>query len=102
MSLGCDSLMKQNLFMKKLLTSLPVIAVLALATTGCITYERREVVPARTVVETGPAPVVGRETVITTLPSGYTTRVVRGSRYYYYNNTYYRTYPRGGYVVVTP
>ena len=86
----------------KILTSLPIIAAIALVTTGCFTYERREV-PTRTVVETvGPAPVVARETVVTTLPSGYTTRTVRGSRYYYYNNTYYRTYPRGGYVVVTP
>ncbi len=87
----------------KILTSLPIIAAITVVTTGCFTYERREVVPARTtVVETVPAPVVGRETVVTTLPVGYTTRVVKGSRYYYYNNTYYRTYPRGGYVVVTP
>ena len=80
----------------KIHTSLPLIAVaVATLTTGCISYTRQE--PTR-VVETVPT----HEEVITTLPVGYTTRVVRGSRYYYYRNVYYREYPSGGYVVVTP
>lgn len=35
-----------------------------------------------------------------TLPPRYTTVVVSGVPYYYYDNVYYRAYPSGGYVVV--
>lgn len=35
-----------------------------------------------------------------TLPPRYTTVVVAGVPYYYYDNVYYRSYPYGGYVVV--
>lgn len=81
--------------MKKLIP-LAVLATVSLTTVGCFSYERRA--PARTVVvESGPAV---RETVITTLPTGYRTRTVSGTTYYYTRNTYYRSYPSGGYVVV--
>lgn len=60
---------------------------------GCFTYERR----TTAVVEPAPATTVR---TVTVLPSGYTTRTYRGVDYYYHNNVYYRTYPRGGYVVV--
>jgi hypothetical protein len=82
----------------KILLSLSVLAVAASATSGCFVYERR--VPARTVVveQTGVAPA--RETVITTLPAGYRTRMYRGTTYYYNRDVYYRSLPAGGYVVV--
>ena len=81
--------------MKKFLF-LSLIATNALAVSGCFVYERR---PTRTVVvEEGP---VVRETVITTLPSGYRTRIYRGSTYYYSGNVVYTSRPSGGYVVVT-
>ena len=35
-----------------------------------------------------------------TLPPRYTTVVVAGTPYYYYDNVYYRPYPSGGYIVV--
>jgi hypothetical protein len=81
--------------MKKLIPLAALVAI-TVTTSGCFVYERR--VPARSVVvETGPAT---RETVITTLPTGYRTRTYSGTTYYYTRNTYYRSYPRGGYVVV--
>lgn len=73
------------------------IAILTatLVTSGCFVYERRT--PQRVVVqETVPA----RETVITTLPTGYRTRVYSGTTYYYSGETYYRVRPGGGYVVI--
>lgn len=80
----------------KTFISLAALVAVSLTATGCFSYERR--VPSRTVVvESGPAT---RETVITTLPTGYRTRVVSGTTYYYTRNTYYRSYPSGGYVVV--
>ena len=81
--------------MKALLASL-VIGTTALTLTGCFSYESRG---TRTVV-VDPAPVGVRETVVTTLPTGYRTRVYRGSTYYYTKNTYYQSRPNG-YVVVT-
>lgn len=81
--------------MKKLIP-LAILATVAVTASGCFTYERRT--PARTVVvESAPTT---RETVITTLPSGYRTRTYSGTTYYYTRNTYYRSYPSGGYVVV--
>jgi hypothetical protein len=81
--------------MKKLLFS-SCAGVLILTLSGCFVYERK---PARTVVvEQRP---VMRETVVTTLPSGYRTRVYRGSTYYYSGNVVYRQRPTGGYVVVS-
>ncbi len=71
------------------------LAVISLGVSGCFSYEHRQ--PAPTVITNGP---VVEETVITTLPSGYRTRVHRGTTYYYRGDVYYRTYPRGGYVVV--
>lgn len=82
----------------KTIASLTLMAIVAVTASGCFVYESRR--PARTVVVTEPAPVV-RETVVTTLPTGYRTRVYRGTNYYYYGDRYYRSYPRGGYVVVT-
>lgn len=38
--------------------------------------------------------------VVEGLPYGYTTVVVGGVPYYYYENAYFRPYPAGGYVVV--
>ena len=81
--------------MKKIIIPLALV-VSTLVTSGCFSYERRT--PARSVVvETGPTT---RQTVITTLPTGYRTRTVSGTTYYYTRNTYYRSYPSGGYVVV--
>lgn len=81
--------------MKKFIC-LSLLAASALAVSGCFVYERK---PARTVVVES-SPVV-RETVVTTLPSGYRTRIYRGSTYYYYNDVVYRSRPAGDYVVVT-
>jgi hypothetical protein len=81
--------------MKTILTI--TLVAIALTTSGCVVYERRTV-PERVVVRetaVGPAP-----RVITVLPGGYRTRTYRGVDYYYYDNVYYRSYPRGGYVVV--
>lgn len=66
------------------------------AVSGCFVYERR---PTRTVV-VDDGPIVG-ETVITRLPSGYRTRIYRGTTYYYRGDVVYRTRPSGGYVIVT-
>jgi hypothetical protein len=75
---------------------LSLLAATTAAVSGCFVYERK---PTRTVVvEEGP---VVRETVITTLPSGYRTRIYRGSTYYYSGDVVYRTRPSGGYTVVT-
>ena len=79
----------------KTISTLTLIAIMATITSGCISISRRTV--EREVV-TEPA---GRETVITTLPAGYRTRIYKGTTYYYSGDVYYRTYPRGGYVVVT-
>lgn len=82
----------------KTLTSLTLVGLVSVAVSGCFSYERRS--PARTVVVTETAPTA-RETVVTTLPSGYRTRVYRGTTYYYTRDVVYRSAPRGGYVVVT-
>lgn len=75
---------------------LSLLAASALSLAGCFVYERR---PTRTVVvEDGP---VVRETVVRTLPSGYRTRIYRGSTYYYSGDVVYRSRPTGDYVVVT-
>ena len=87
-----------GVIIKPMKTAIPLaaLAAITLTTSGCFTYERR--VPARTVVvETAPTT---RETVITTLPTGYRTRTVSGTTYYYTRSSYYRAYPSGGYVVV--
>jgi len=74
---------------------LSLLTASALSVTGCFVYERK---PARTVVvESGP---MVRETVVTTLPSGYRTRIYRGSTYYYSGDVVYRARPAGDYVVV--
>ncbi len=44
-------------------------------------------------------PILPRGTVVTFLPAGCMTFTVKGTRYYYHNNIYYRSCP-GGYVVV--
>lgn len=75
-----------------------LLSIVATTLTGCFVYERRS--PARTVVVTESAPVV-RETVVTTLPRGFRTRVYRGSTYYYNRDVVYRAHPRGGYTVVS-
>lgn len=38
--------------------------------------------------------------VVDVLPLGYSTVVIGGVPYYYYEDAYFRPYPRGGYVVV--
>jgi hypothetical protein len=81
--------------MKKFIL-LGLTAASALAVSGCFVYERK---PVRTVVVEEPHVV--RESVITTLPVGYRTRIYRGSTYYYSGDVVYRTRPAGGYVVVT-
>lgn len=81
--------------MKKV-TLFSLLAAMAVTLTGCFVYERK---PARAVVvEDGP--YVNR-TVITTLPTGYRTRIYRGTTYYYNRDVVYRAHPRGGYTVVT-
>lgn len=72
-----------------------LLALALLVTAGCISYSR-----TTTPVVVDPAPVVGSERVVTVLPSGSKTRVYRGTTYYYYGDTVYRTAP-GGYVVTT-
>ncbi len=65
---------------------------------GCFVYERKTASPDRVVVsETSP---VTTTRVVTVLPSGYTTTTYRGTTYYSYQNTYYRSVP-GGYTVIT-
>jgi len=81
----------------KTIASFTLLALVAITASGCLVYERRT--PTRTVVVTENAPAM-RETVITTLPSGYRTRTYRGSSYYYTRDVVYRRYPSGGYVVV--
>lgn len=80
--------------MKNIL-GLSILAAVVLNTAGCFVYERRA--PARTVVVD---PVPTTSSVVTVLPTGYSTRVYRGSTYYYYGDTYYRTAP-GGYVTTS-
>ncbi len=82
--------------MKSLAPSI-LLALVAATVSGCIHYESRR--PSRTVVVTDSTPVV-RETVVTTLPRGYRTRVYRGSSYYYSGDVVYRSHPRGGFVAV--
>lgn len=77
--------------------SLSLLGAALLLTSGCFTYERRTSTPV--VVETT-TPVVASERVVTVLPTGYRTRVVRGTTYYYSNDVYYRKTP-AGYVVTT-
>lgn len=79
----------------KNIVSLNLLAAVALSLAGCVVVERRTPV----VVE--PAPSVVGETVITTLPSGYRTRIYRGTTYYYSGDVVYRTHSGGGYTVVT-
>jgi hypothetical protein len=75
-----------------------VVALTALASSGCIYVSAP---PRRTVVQETRI-VAPRETVITTLPPTYRTRVYRGNRYYEYNNVYYRAVPQGYVVVERP
>lgn len=84
------------MIMKKL-AILSLLAVLAIISAGCFSYERRVASRSVVVTETGPGV---RETVITTLPVGYSTRLYRGNTYYYSGDVVYRSYPKGGYVVV--
>ncbi len=44
-------------------------------------------------------PVITIGAIVESLPSGYTTVVVRGAPYYYYDNVYFQTYQSGGYIV---
>lgn len=84
--------------MKMRMFSLVAVAATIVLAPGCLSIKTESAPVAVT-----PAPAVvapARTTVVTTLPSGYRTRVYRGSTYYYTRNTYYRTYPSGGYVVV--
>lgn len=81
--------------MKNIL-SLSLLAALVISTAGCFVYERRTV--GRTVV-VDPVPSTTTR-VVTVLPTGYSTKVYRGSTYYYHRDTYYRTAP-GGYEVIT-
>ena len=77
--------------MKMKLTLLFTASAAALITTGCVveTYTP----PGATVTTYEPGYVVR------TLPSGYRTEVISGTRYYYHDNVYYR--PQGSsYVVV--
>lgn len=74
---------------------LGLFAAAILATAGCFSYERRT--PSTVVVDT---PVV-TETVVRSLPTGYRTRVYRGTTYYYTRDVVYRARPAGDYVVVT-
>ncbi|MFA6217753.1 MAG: DUF6515 family protein [Candidatus Omnitrophota bacterium] len=46
------------------------------------------------------APPLGA--IITSLPFGYSTVIVAGEPYYYYNHIYYRRHPRGYFVVPAP
>lgn len=69
----------------------PCLALLAvLAFSGCISVK----------TTSEPAVVIPKGTVVTTLPVGYRTRVVKGVTYYSNDNVYYRAHPRG-YVVTT-
>lgn len=75
-----------------------VVALMALASSGCIYVSAP---PRRTVVQETRI-VAPRETVITTLPPYYRARVYRGTKYYEYNNVYYRAVPRGYVIVERP
>jgi len=75
---------------------LSLFAAVILTTTGCFSYERRAT--RAVVVETTP---VVTETTVRTLPTGYRTRVYRGTTYYYTQDVVYRSRPTGDYVVVT-
>lgn len=79
----------------KTILSLVTLAAMLLTTAGCFTFERTG--PSRVVVTETPAVTTTR--TVTVLPSGYRTRVYRGTTYYYSGNVYYRSAP-GGYVVV--
>jgi len=85
--------------MKTKIPSLLALATAVVLAPGCVTVKTES--PPVTTVTPAPAVVVpARTTTVTTLPVGYRTRVYRGTTYYYHRNTYYRTYPSGGYVVV--
>ena len=71
------------------------IAATSLFTSGCI-YVRSRPAPETVSVTTAYSPGY----VATTLPSGYTTTIYRGTRFYTYRGVYYRSHRRG-YVVVT-
>ncbi|OGF50876.1 MAG: hypothetical protein A2231_08685 [Candidatus Firestonebacteria bacterium RIFOXYA2_FULL_40_8] len=45
-------------------------------------------------------PILAIGAIVRTLPSGYTTVIVRGNRYYYYDNVYFQPYNNYGYLVV--
>lgn len=45
-------------------------------------------------------PAITLGTIVASLPPGYTTVVVKGVPYYYYDNAYFQVYPSGGYVVI--
>lgn len=77
---------------------LSLLAGMAVSLTGCFVYERKTV-PSNSVVVTESTPVTTSR-VVTVLPTGYTTKVYRGTTYYTYRDTYYRSVP-GGYTVVT-
>lgn len=74
----------------KSISYLLVTIMAFLMAAGCVTV-KREPEPTTTTTYT--------ERVITTLPTGYTTRVYGGTTYYTYGNVIYRTAP-GGYTVV--
>lgn len=73
------------------------IVGISLFSTGCINIRTREVPPPTTVVTTT---TYKPGYVATTLPSGYQTRVYRGTKYYYYDGVYYQ--PRGERYIVVP
>lgn len=81
-----------------------ILPLLALATSGCFSYEGRStprtvVVTERPVYQT---PVVVERRVVTTLPAGYRMRVYRGNTYYVHRHVYYRSRPGGYFVVDRP
>lgn len=79
--------------MKMKLTLLITASAAALLTTSCVVESYSP--PEHTVTTTTYQPGY----VVRTLPSGYRTEVISGTRYYYHDNVYYR--PQGGsYVVV--
>ncbi|OGF45094.1 MAG: hypothetical protein A2452_00765 [Candidatus Firestonebacteria bacterium RIFOXYC2_FULL_39_67] len=45
-------------------------------------------------------PTLAIGAIVRTLPLGYTTVIVRGHQYYYYNNVYFQTYNNNGFLVV--
>ena len=87
--------------MKPLTTSL--IAATALVTglsvSGCIYVHTTKTEPVATTTTTVTTETTRPGYIVTTLPSGYTTRVYRGTTYYIYKDVYYRK-TSNGYVVV--